>query len=176
MTLAAMTLAAMTLAAMTLVAMTLVDGLSAIGAATGIGRSSLVYASVSASHVLGISLVVGPIILADLAILGRLRALRPAAIQTLRRAARIGVAIAVVTGVLLLSTKPDDYLANRVFIAKITVLGIALVNATLFEWRMRSLRDGTASFLSDTVGRGQALASLVLWLTVLALGRWIAFV
>ena len=118
------------------------------------------------------------LIVADLAILGRLRALGPAAIQTLRHTARIGVAIAITTGLLLLSAKPDEYLANQIFVAKITALGLALANAAMFEWRMRSLRRSATlpSPLADTIARAQALASLVLWLTVLALGRWIAFV
>ncbi len=145
-----------------------VESLAAVGQATGVARSALIYAAVSAGHVLGIALLLGPIILADLAILGVVRTLDERGVATLRLTARIGVALAMVTGILLLSSKPAEYFLNGAFLAKIGVLMLALANAIVFECRATRARDG--------ISRIQAGVSIALWLTVLALGRWIAFV
>lgn len=146
----------------------IVESLAAVGQASGVARSALIYAAVSAGHVLGIALLLGPIILADLAILGVVRTLDGLGVATLRLTARIGVALAMVTGVLLLSSKPAEYFINGAFLAKMGVLMLALSNAIVFESRIARERDG--------ISRIQAGVSIALWLTVLALGRWIAFV
>jgi hypothetical protein len=150
-----------------------VDALTALGLATGVTRSATVYALVSAGHVLGIALLLGPILLVDLRMLGRLPSLDAAAVGVLRKTARIGGALAVLTGVLLLCAKPADYVANRVFIAKLLVVAAGLANALAFEWRVR--RGGVAALLAHG-GAGFAAASLAFWLAALLLGRWIAFV
>lgn len=146
-----------------------IDALAALGLASGVQHSAPVYALVSASHVFGIALLVGPILLADLRLLGLLRGLDGPALLTLRRAARIGVVLAVSTGVLLLSAKPAEYAENRVVWIKLAVVAAAIANALLFEFRGQR-GEGAAQ------GRMAPLASITLWLSALLLGRWIAFV
>ncbi|MDZ4841989.1 MAG: DUF6644 family protein [Hyphomicrobium aestuarii] len=146
----------------------LVEILAAIGQVTGVARSAVIYAAVSAGHVLGIALLLGPIILADLAIVGVIRTLDGPGVATLRWTARFGVVVAIATGILLASSKPAEYFANWAFWAKMIVLLLALSNAIVFECRV--IGEG------DSFSRIQAGVSIVLWLTVLALGRWIAFV
>jgi hypothetical protein len=149
-----------------------IEALSTLGLASGVQRSSTVYALASATHVLGIALLVGPIILADLRLMGRLRAIDATILTLLRRTAMIGLTLAVGAGVLLLSAKPADYAANPVVLAKFGVIALALANALRFEWLWR--KRGPAILES---GSGMAgFASIILWLTVLLLGRWIAFV
>lgn len=148
-----------------------IDAWAALGHATGLTRSATIYAAVSALHVFGIALLVGPILLVDLRLTGRLRALDLAAVSVLRRTARIGVGLVLVTGVLLASTRPAEYLENRVFQAKLAVVALALINALVFEWRTRAA-GGDVMSLGGVAG----LLSLSLWLLALLLGRWIAFV
>jgi hypothetical protein len=158
--------------------------LTNLGLATGVARSATVYVLVSASHVLGIALLVGPIVVADLALLGVLRSLDRAAVATLRATARIGVALALVTGVLLLSAKPEAYVANPAFLAKMAVVAVALANAIAFEvWigrRATAAGGGPWPPAGRSAGRtlvgAAAAVSLVGWLTTVLLGRWIAFV
>lgn len=150
--------------------MTVVEVLANLGLAVGVARSSLVYAAVSAGHILGIALLLGPIILADLAILGRFPSLVASAVLTLRRTARIGAGLSIATGILLLSSKPDEYLQKSVFLVKLCVIALALMNAAVFEWR--ASRAHNAHNLADKL---QAAASIALWLPVIFLGRWIAF-
>jgi hypothetical protein len=146
--------------------------LAALGVSSGVARSAPVYATVSAAHVLGIALLVGPVLLADLRLAGLLRGLDAAAIAILRRTAMLGVALAMGTGVLLLSAKPGDYAGNAVVWAKLAVIAAALANAARFELRWR--RHGES--LLSRGGGPQALLSAALWLAAILLGRWIAFV
>lgn len=151
----------------------LIGFLAELGLASGVARSSAVYALVSAGHVLGIALLLGPILLVDLRLLGLLRALDAEAVRLLRAAARTGLALAVAMGVLLLSAKPMEYAANPVIWAKLAVVAAGIANALLFE--LAVWRKGLPALLHGA-GRASAAASIGLWLSALLLGRWIAFV
>ena len=145
---------------------------AAFGLATGVTRSTVVYALTSASHVLGIALLIGPILLVDLRLLGWLQSLNQAAIITLRRTATCGALLALSSGFVLFSARPFDYAANRVFLAKLVVITAALANALMFEWRMRRAPTGMTLSTAPLFG----VASIALWISALLLGRWIAFV
>lgn len=115
------------------------------------------YPLVSGLHILGIALLVGPILVADVAILRG----RPAGTLPLRRVATAGFALAATTGALLFSTQAAKYAGNPAFLAKMALIGLAGANLAAF-----------AAFS----GRAFALVSLVLWVLVIFAGRWIAFV
>ncbi|MGL4727141.1 MAG: DUF2214 domain-containing protein [Bosea sp. (in: a-proteobacteria)] len=148
-----------------------IELLAGLGALTGVARSSPVYALVSAAHVLGIALLIGPILIVDLRLMGRLAVLNLPAIAVLRRFARLGLALVVLTGALLISAKPAEYLANQVVQAKLLVVALAMINAAAFEWRVKQL--GLAAAVAT--GRLAGIASLCGWVIALLLGRWIAF-
>jgi hypothetical protein len=158
--------------------MTAIDALlrwlEALGLASGVARSSVAYAAVSAGHIIGIALLLGPVALADVRLAGGLRQIDGPALLVLRRTAALGAVLAIATGVLLLSSKPFDYAKIWVVYAKLSVVGLALANALVLEWTMYCRLPTAAS--GRLYPRLAALASLGLWLTAVALGRWIAFV
>jgi hypothetical protein len=143
--------------------------LEAIGLASGIARNAPLYAALSASHILGIALLLGPIILVDLALLGWLRGLDGPALRLLRRAAALGAAIAVATGALLLTARPLDYASNAVLLVKLAVVAAGLTHALVREARGLPAPGSVAARLAGGV-------SLGIWLAALGLGRWVAFV
>jgi hypothetical protein len=149
------------------------EALTTLGLVSGVARSAPIYALVSASHVLGIALLVGPVLLADLRIAGLIRSLDERAVSVLRTTATCGVLLALLTGIFLFSAKPLDYAGNRIVWAKLAVVAAALINAAVFEFRAR--RRGLPALL-DGQGRRAALLSITLWIVALLLGRWIAFV
>lgn len=153
---------------------TLVTLLTGLGALTGIALSSPLYATVSALHILGIALLVGGIALVDLCLAGLVRSLSAEAAAQLRRLAKAGAALAIAMGLLLVSARPDEYLANPAFLAKMVVLALALANAALFEWLVG--RHSLAGLIDSRAGRLSGAASLLLWPLAILLGRWIAFV
>lgn len=141
--------------------------LVALGEAAGVNRSILVYGAISAAHVLGIALLVGPILLVNLRLAGLLAGLDARAVLILRRAAAAGVVLSVVTGVLLLSTRPAEYFANPVMLVKLGLVALGIAHALAFEWRYRQRSVARAPVAAAVSG--------LIWLSALALGRAIAF-
>jgi hypothetical protein len=149
------------------------NALTALGIMTGVARSATVYATVSASHVLGIALLLGPILLVNLRLVGLLGTLDHKAFGILRRTAMVGVALSMLTGLLLFSAKPADYAANAVVWTKLAVIAAAILHALAFERAAR--RHGTAVLMAGPRVWISGLTSAGLWLGALFLGRWIAF-
>jgi hypothetical protein len=104
-------------------------------------------------------------------LLGRLAALDAAAVSVLRATARIGVVMVVITGVLLASARPAEYLGKPVFLAKMAVIAVAIANALWFDRRSRRIGIDAGGG-ATTIAAG---LSVSLWLLALGLGRWIAF-
>lgn len=129
-------------------------------------RSSLLgYAFLNAAHVLFLGLFMGVVTLLDL---GVLRAPGFAwcapVLAPLRRMAITTFTCTALTGLLLFTVRPTDYLGNDAFLAKLAVLLLAGANAVLFQFVQ-----------TPPVRRMQALLSLILWLSVLLAGRLIGF-
>jgi hypothetical protein len=142
-----------------------------------IATADRVYPALSALHILSLALIVGPILLVDLAFLGLLRdpAWRPP-LRRLAQAAMIGVACAIPTGVALASVQIGKYAANPAFQIKLALITLAIANALAFRRRLaRTGWPGTRDDV-DPASRLHAAASLTLWLGVVFAGRWIAFV
>lgn len=121
-------------------------------------------------HLLGVSLILGNLVLVDLRIfgLGTALALEDLACLALPLVL-LGAGLCVLSGLLMFSTQASDLLANRVFTLKMLLLTLAAGNAVWFHLR-GSLRR------LDRTARWLAFNSLVLWLITLGLGRWIAYV
>lgn len=137
-----------------------------------------VYPLVNAGHILGISLLIGSIIPLDLRLLGawRSQALAPLW-QVLTRTAAVGLAIAIVFGVLLFATRASEYAASSFFLAKIGIVCAAIVNAAA----LRVVAPPVTSWVQP-VGvlpsrriRLAAGFSLIAWLAALTLGRLVGY-
>lgn len=134
------------------------------------------YLIVNAAHILGIGLLIGAILPLDLLLLrsahGRdLPVLGP----FLVRAAAMGAALAVTTGLWLFSVKPMAYAENPAFLFKAALLALATCNIAL---QHNSERFNTALRRGQPPMRVRALAaaSAILWLSIVVAGRWIGFV
>ncbi len=141
-----------------------------------IRQSALAYPALSALHILGIALLLGNILLLDLRLLG---VLRQSALSDLfklfSRLAGIGLLLAIGSGVLLFSVQPLQYLSNQAFVLKMLLLALALLNLLIVHlsqaWQQACSGGPVSNSLKLT-----AASSLLLWLTILFAGRWIAFV
>lgn len=144
--------------------------------AVALRGSLLLYPIVNAAHILGISLLLGPILILDARMLGLARRVELARVgPLLSDAAKIGAVIAIVTGFVLFTVQPGNYLKNPAFLAKMVLLALALLNAAWVNWG-RSWRSAMAGNEIAAGLRVQAAASMVLWIAVLLAGRWIGFV
>ncbi len=79
-----------------------------------------------------------------------------------------GFALLAASGLLMFAANPAELLANRYFLIKLGLVGVAGLNAAVFHTRGGLARP-------DTVAKLQTLLSLGLWVAAIACGRWIAY-
>lgn len=138
--------------------------------------SPTLYPAVETLHIIGFAILVGSIIAFDLRVLGFARGLPMFdAGQHLLPIAWVGFALAVPMGLMLFLTEATSIAANPAFRFKLVLLILAGLNMLLFHraaWRhVHAWAAGEAPF----VAKVSALASMVLWIGVLAGGRLIAY-
>lgn len=153
----------------------LADLLTALPFVGPLRRSVWAYALVNAAHILGIGVLLGAILPLDLRLMGwrfgpPLSLLAP----FLSRTAAVGLALAAVTGAILLSVQPMEYLPRTVFRVKMLLIVLALLNLAALH-RARSWRAiGNGGPVTGRV-RWAAGISALCWLGVLIAGRMIGF-
>ncbi|MEQ9448284.1 MAG: DUF2214 domain-containing protein [Rhodospirillaceae bacterium] len=138
-------------------------------------NSATAYIFVNAGHIFSIGLLVGSITALDLRLLGLFRAysVRDAA-GLLSKTAAIGFLGAVIFGVLLFSTRPDAYLENPAFLAKLTLIAFGVVNAAVLH-RGKAWRAVLATGEVAMATKVSAALSLAVWTGTVLAGRWIGF-
>jgi hypothetical protein len=150
--------------------------LEASGLGAAMRKSPTLYPLVETLHIIGFTLLVGSIIAFDLRVLGVGRALPIERLaQMLLPLALCGFALAAPMGFLLFATEATSISQNPSFLAKMTLLVLAGVNALLFHlvpWR-RVVEWGHG-FAPPTAKLGAAL-SICLWIGVVCGGRLIAY-
>ena len=138
-------------------------------------RSGTLYLLVNAAHIAAIGLLVGTIVSLDLRMLGAFRAVPLAVLAPfLSRMATGGLALAILTGVLLFSVRPVEYAENPAFLAKLVLVALGVLNA-LWLHAGRHWRGVLSGQQVHAVARLHALASLLLWPGAIVAGRWIGF-
>ena len=139
-------------------------------------RSATLYLLVNAAHILGIGLLVGAILPLDLRLIGLLREGSLTVLAPfLVRVAATGLALAMLTGLLLFSVKPVEYAANPAFLVKMALLLLGLVNIALQHRSAAWDRLCVGGEASSPI-RLLAGLSFGIWLAALIAGRWIGFV
>ncbi len=124
-------------------------------------------------HVIALTLVVGSIGVVDLRLLGVASKGRDAAdlIRSILPITWIAFAVTALSGALLFTANPLSYSANFYFVGKLALLAAAGLNMAAFHlFGQRQL--ATPGALAPKLSGG---ASLALWITIVAFGRWIGF-
>lgn len=120
-------------------------------------------------HIVGISLLVGNLVLFELRVWGfgvRLP-VQPLADLALRLSLA-GFALVVCSGLLMFAGQPREMMDNQAFVVKMGLVMCAGVNASWFH-----ARGGVQRL--DRTARLQTALSMGLWLAVIICGRWIAY-
>ena len=121
-------------------------------------------------HVLGIALLVGNLVLVELRVWGAGASIDIRQLSALcLRLVAAGATLCVISGMLMFASQPAELLANRAFTLKMLLLALAAGNAVWFH-----LRDSLGRL--DALARAGALVSLLIWISIVSLGRWIAYV
>ena len=145
--------------------------------ATGIGtygrRSTYFFPAVEVAHLLGLTLLLGTVLVLDLRLLGA--SMRRQSIPEIARATTpllwAGVALAVGSGLLLFLAEAIKCYYNVAFWYKMGLLCSAILFQLVVQRRLRADPAESAA-----VVKGIAAVSLFLWFGVAVAGRAIAFV
>jgi hypothetical protein len=131
--------------------------------------------SLETLHFIGLSLLIGVILLIDLRMLGVMKDVAFPALHRLLPWAILGFGTNLVTGMLFFVASPDQYVGNIAFVWKMILVMLAGANAlyfTLFDeaWVLKPGDD--APFTAKAV----AVSAIALWLGVLYFGSMLPFI
>ena len=156
----------------------LLDGLKNSGLATAIRNSLYIFPLLEAVHVIALTLVFGTIMIVDLRILGVASTSRPYS----RVSADMlkwtwgAFALALVTGSFMFITNARVYFDNTFFRFKFLLMALAGLNMLVFQLTAGrepvSWNDGVPA---PPRAKAAAIASLVLWVLVIGMGRSVGF-
>lgn len=145
---------------------------------TALRQSELVYPVVLSLHLSCIALFGGLILITDLRLLGL--ALKSRSISDVVRGTRpwkyVGLIAMLTLGALLAGSKLNTYYDNPYFQTKILLLLMVGVHALIFR---RSVYCNTQALdrapRMPAIAKIAALSSIAIWITIITMGRWIAY-
>ena len=126
-------------------------------------------------HFIGLTLLIGVVLLIDLRMLGVMRNVSFPALHRLLPWAILGFGINTVTGMMFFVASPDQYAHNIAFVWKLALIMLAGANAlyfTLFDeaWALESGDEAPVS------AKAAAVSAIVLWVGVLYFGSMLPFI
>ncbi|HUF71460.1 MAG TPA: DUF6644 family protein [Gammaproteobacteria bacterium] len=136
-----------------------------------------IYPALETAHYIGLAMLVGGIMLIDLRLLGLARRLPLRPVIGLIPWVWAGFIVNAVSGSLIFVYGATNFSGNTAFRIKMVLMLLAGVNAMIFT--IAAARGGRtwldAASVPATI-KAIATASFVLWLGVLTLGRWMAYI
>ena len=125
-------------------------------------------------HFIGLSVLIGAMLLVDLRLLGLLKVGAPRSTLVYTRVAIIGFLIVLISGIGLFSATPAQYWGIPLFRLKMGLVFLGGVNALYFE----ILERRKVVALADGADTGPAIKliagiSLLLWFNVICVGRFL---
>lgn len=128
------------------------------------------YPSLEILHIIGIALVFGTLWIIDMRIFGLMRNFD---VNQLAKHvipwAIAGFLLVAITGLTMFVSRAGDVINNPAFVVKMCLIFAAGTNAAVLH--ARGAIDATT-----VITKVQALLSILIWVAVIACGRWIAYV
>ncbi|MFZ4286313.1 hypothetical protein [Variovorax sp. HJSM1_2] len=149
---------------------------SALGEA--VRSAEYLYPALEASHILGIAVLVGPAFTFDLRLLGVGRHVVSvtSAARNLLPVSHVGFAIAVITGIALLSAQATVIAGTGAAPWKLGLLILACLNVLVFHGGVyRRVNDWADASITPVAARIGAGVSLTAWTGVIFTGRLLAY-
>jgi hypothetical protein len=148
------------------------------GIAAWLRGSLYAFPLIESLHVIGLTMVFGTAAIIDLRLLGLASARRPFAAlasETIRWT-WAAFALTATTGALMFSTNAMAYYQNLQFRFKMSLLVLAGINVLIFTLTAgRSVDRWNADKAAPLAGKLAAVFSLLIWIGVIFLGRWVGF-
>ncbi|AYQ29668.1 MULTISPECIES: hypothetical protein [unclassified Polaromonas] len=136
---------------------------------TALQTHAWAYPALEIAHIGGIALLLGNLVLLELRVFGLGAGLPVKDLARLSLSVALaGFTLAAASGLLMFASQAAELLSNRAFTLKMVLLFAAGCNAAWFHGR------GSLDRL-DAWARAQMVLSSLIWLAVVACGRWIAY-
>jgi uncharacterized membrane protein len=148
------------------------------GLADNIRENDVLFPLIESVHVVAICLVVGSILAVDLRLLGLASVHRSVSRVTagILPLTWIAFAVAVGSGGLLFISNATKYLENGYFVAKLCLIGVAGLNMAIFHFvGAKDMPRWENQIRLPLQARLAGGLSVLLWISVVACGRWIGF-
>ena len=144
---------------------------------TQIRESDWLFPTIETVHVFALVLVVGTIMTVDLRLLGLANKERPYSQVACEMLPWTWAAfgMAALAGMLMFSSKALTYYGNIPFRLKMVCLLLAGINMAMFHWLGTRHLDAWDRGRPPWTARLAGGASLLLWITIVAAGRWVGF-
>ncbi len=127
-------------------------------------------------HFLGMSLLIGAILLMDLRLLGVQRIISSRTVHALLPLAFVGFGINLLTGIVFVFGDPYRYAVNISFQLKMLLVLLAGLNALLYAVKVAPAMAAAGPHdQPPPLARAVGAASLVLWIGVICFGRLIPY-
>jgi len=145
--------------------------------AVAIRQSAWLYPALEIIHIVGIVLLVGPAFMFDLRLLGFAKKLSVAALADhLLPWSRRALILVIPSGFFLFITNAITLAFDEVFWLKMVLLVMAGLNALVFHrFTFRTFSSQRENMRSTNGARAAALASILLWLSIITCGRLLAY-
>jgi len=155
------------------------EALYELGLRTGIHalmNSAWGWPTVESLHFLGLSMLIGAVGLFDLRMLGLARGIPMGALHRMIPWGIGGYVLNVTTGILFVTSAPDQYLYNPAFQIKLALMVLAGLNV-LFFYRFVFARVSASAAEAEAPRSAKAAAaiSLACWIGVVVCGRLITY-
>jgi hypothetical protein len=135
------------------------------------------YPSVEILHILGFVTLVGSIAVLDLRLLGLSRQIPVRGLARHVLPWALGALIVIVpTGLMMFLAHATDFVTNRAFLVKLSLIFAAGINAAAFHvGAYRSVDRWDSGTATPALAKFHALLSLFIWTGVIACGRLLAY-
>jgi hypothetical protein len=146
--------------------------------ADNIRENDLLFPLIESIHVVAICLVVGSVLFVDLRLLGLASVHRSVSRVTggILALTWSAFAVALASGGLLFISNATKYLANPYFVAKLLLIGAAGLNMMVFHGiSAKDMPEWENKIRLPLRARLAGGMSILLWIAVVACGRWIGF-
>jgi len=156
----------------------LLESIQNLSLASALRESALVYPIIMAIHLTGMGLFGGMIAMTDLRILGVAFTKSPVADvhNQLRPWKHLGLTLVVACGALLAFSKAAIYWPNPYFKLKLALLAGVAIHALVFRGSVyKNLEEFDRTGVVPGNAKVAAVISLVLWISLVAAGRWIGY-
>jgi hypothetical protein len=128
-------------------------------------------------HVIGLTLVFGTIAIVDLRLLGLASVQRPfSRVAEIVRWTWAAFGLTILTGSLMFITNASVYFSNLQFRWKILLIALSGLNIVVFELTCgRNVHRWDKDKAAPPLGKLAGILSLILWVSIIFLGRWVGF-